>query len=272
MEGLKGIHADELLLVASRPVVRTPLPETEEGSQLVLFFFVQIPQHLRPRPILLQQAAADYLIDVLATEIELAAEAALDFGEVLALAILQSSEHGVHVLLAGDEDPAATLALGVQIFGDGLQVGHQLSVVADELADLIHEEVEAESGGLTVQVVGHPLGEGLDAEGVAVAVAFQQLFGPFHAHTAYRRVGLTDRLFDEVQLIAALLPGLPLQFGVFFLKGLVDTAAVHIALQLGQVPEFRIIALHLVEYVVEYGEYGIRPGFVQRIGLRVDVE
>lgn len=45
----------------------------------------------------------------------------------------------------------ATLALGGQAFRDRLQVGHQLGVVGDVLADFIDEEVEPEIGRLLVE-------------------------------------------------------------------------------------------------------------------------
>jgi hypothetical protein len=91
-----------------------------------------------------QQALLDDLGHVGAGELHPVGKAGLDLGEVVALLLAHLAEDRVHVLLGGDDDPCAAIALGGQAFGDRLQVGHELGVVGDVLADLIDEEVEAE--------------------------------------------------------------------------------------------------------------------------------
>jgi hypothetical protein len=74
------------------------------------------------------------------------------------------AEHGVDVLLRGDHHPGAAAAGGAKVLGDGLQVEHQVRVLADELADLVGQEDDAVALTAAVEVAPHPLGEVLDGE------------------------------------------------------------------------------------------------------------
>ena len=121
-------------------------PSEKSNSVPKLFFCccVQILQ-ARPRPaIFRQQALVDDLVDIGAGQLHAVVEAGLDLGEVVALLLSISPRTVLHVFLRRDDDPGPTAALGGQAFGDGLQVGHQLDVVGDVLADLIDEEVQSE--------------------------------------------------------------------------------------------------------------------------------
>ena len=65
---------------------------------------------------------------------------------------------------------ARPCALGVEALGDRLEVEHQVGVGADELADLVDEEVEPEAVGLLVEPRLDLVGEVLDGDRVLVAV------------------------------------------------------------------------------------------------------
>src|SRR6202035_3759602 len=69
------------------------------------------------------------------------------------------------------EQPRAASALGVERLGDGLQIEHQLGIRADELADLIDEEVQPERRIAPLVEPGLDLvGEVLDRDRVRRAV------------------------------------------------------------------------------------------------------
>ena len=57
------------------------------------------------------------------------------------------AEHGVDVLLRGHDDPRPPVADCAELLGDGLQIEHQVGVVADELADLVDQEHDADASG-----------------------------------------------------------------------------------------------------------------------------
>jgi hypothetical protein len=68
---------------------------------------------------------------------------------------------------------ARPLALGGQTLGDGLQVGHELGVISDVLANLINEEVEAEGTGLLIEPGFDLVAKVLDGDRVLGAVFVQ---------------------------------------------------------------------------------------------------
>ena len=90
-----------------------------------------------------EQAVGNHLVGVGAGQQQPGVEAPLNLGEVLPSGLAALAQGGVNVGLAGDDDPRPALALGAQLLGDGLQVEHELGVVADELAHLVHQEHHA---------------------------------------------------------------------------------------------------------------------------------
>jgi len=72
------------------------------------------------------------------------------------------AEDGVDVLLGGDHHPGPAAADGAEVLGDGLQIEHQGGILANELAEFIHQEDDAArervggSGALLV-ATGKPL-------------------------------------------------------------------------------------------------------------------
>ena len=62
----------------------------------------------------------------------------------MALLLAHFANHVFHFFLGGDDNPGPPPTLGGEALGNGLQVGHQLGVVGNVLADLVHKEVQAE--------------------------------------------------------------------------------------------------------------------------------
>ena len=72
--------------------------------------------------------------------------------------------YAVDILLAGYDDPNLATAFGTQLLHNGLQVEHQAGIVADILADFIHQKNQVEVGGFALHVFGDFLGQAVDAD------------------------------------------------------------------------------------------------------------
>ncbi len=131
-------------------------------------------------------------------------EAGLDLGEVVALLLGAVADDLVHVLLRGDEHPCPSGALGVEALGDGLEVEHQVRVGADELADLVDEEVEAVAVGLLVEPRLDLVGKVLDGDRVRRLVLLDDAVGS--ATTVHFGEGAIDTRPFQRALLAALGP------------------------------------------------------------------
>ena len=222
--------------------------------------------------VLLQQALADDFFDVCAGELHAGLEAGLDLGEVVALLLGAVADDLVHVLLRGHEYPRAALALGVEALGDRLEVEHQVRVGADELADLVDEEVEPETFGLLVQPSLDLVGEVLDGDGVLVAVLGEDVGRRALALTADFGVGLGDVGLFEDALLAALGPVTAGDALVGLLERLVLAAVVEVALEAGDVALVAVVAAALVEDLDEHLQQGVGLVLGDERRLLVDVE
>ena len=140
------VGPNEVGLVGVVAVGLGPVDEVEQRLEVGMLVRVDAAQCGRARVVLLEQALADDFLDVRAGELQARLEAGLDLGEVVALLLGAVADDLLHVLLRGHEHPRAARALGVERLGDGLQVEHQLGVRADELADLVDEEIQPEVG------------------------------------------------------------------------------------------------------------------------------
>ena len=140
------VGPDEVGLVGVVAIGLRAVDEVEERLEVRRLLGVDRLERGLAGAVLLQQALADDLLDVGAGELHAGLEAGLDLGEVVALLLRAVADDLVHVLLRGDEHPRSSGALGVEALGDRLEIQHQVRVRADELADLIDVEVEAEAG------------------------------------------------------------------------------------------------------------------------------
>ena len=134
----------------------------------------------------------------------------LNFGEVVALDL----GDGVDVLLAGHDDPSFAHALLTKFLGNGLEIEHQLGIIADVLPDFIHQKYNMVVVPLALDIALDALGEVLDADGIRL----HRLFAPVPcrclAHEIHRNKGIYHAVLDEVEVLPGVLP----RIAVFFLK------------------------------------------------------
>ena len=129
-----------------------------------------------------EQAVGNHLVGVGAGQQQPGVEAPLNLGEILPSGLAALAQGGVNVGLAGDDDPRPALALGAQLLGDGLQVEHELGVVADELAHLVHQEHHAVLRPFALQVGVDQRGEAFDVDLVALTGVVKPLASRVFGH------------------------------------------------------------------------------------------
>ena len=157
----KRVLGDEAIPGEVVVVFLRPLRETEHRREARTETLPQRVQLFRPLLALRQEAASDHVRDLLGRQAYLDREAPLNLREVSAAALVHLRGDAAQLLLRGHEDPGATGAMRRQLLRDGLQVQHQLRVVADELADLVDEEGNALVRPLAIQPRGDVLRERL---------------------------------------------------------------------------------------------------------------
>ena len=162
--GREGVDAHEVLRVGVGLEGHADVAEAQLILEDVGLLAVDVGEGRAGGVDLAQQALLDHLVDVGAGEGQAGLEAALDLGEVVGLGGAHLAEHRVDVLLGGHHHPGPPAADGAEVLGDGLQVEHQVGVLADELPDLVDQEDDAVAGAAAVEVLLDPLGEVLDGE------------------------------------------------------------------------------------------------------------
>ena len=219
-----------------------------------------------------QQTLLDDLVDVAAGQGQPGLEAALNLGKVVGLAGAHLAEDGVDVLLGGDHHPGAPAAGGAEVLGDGLEAEHQVGVLADELADLVHQEDQAMGGAAAVEILAHPAGEVLHREqrGEVGLGLVQPAAGALGALAQ----GVGQRLHHlvEVEAVAVAL-GVPGDAGHGVEGGLEVgklAKAVEAALHVGDVRMVAAVAALLVEDLEEDPQDDVAAAAA--VGLAVDVE
>jgi len=217
-----------------------------------------------------EQARLNDLIHVGARQGQAGLEAALNLREVVGLALRHFAQNGVNVFLRGDHDPGAPLADGAQLFGDRLQVEHQMRVGADELADFVNEEDQPAVGAFRVEVILHPLAEVFDRQRKAALGAVNPLFGGFGAELERLRKGCHD--FVAMKMISVPLRN-PFRSGRApkrFVELLQLASAFEVTFQVGDVRVVAAVTLHFVQDLEEDREDRVAPGAV--VGLAINVE
>jgi len=109
-----------------------------------------------------QKPPLDHLLHIGAGQRQLGFEAALDLAEVVSLLKLHLSEHPFQIGLGGDEHRGPAVGGGGQTLHHGLQVEQAAAFLTDELAGLIHKEVEPEAGFLLIEILPHPIRKAFD--------------------------------------------------------------------------------------------------------------
>ena len=81
------------------------------------------------------------------------------------------ADDGVHVFLGGDHHPCTPIGLDGKVLGDGLQGQHELPVLTDELADLVHKEQDAAVRFLMGQPCVHVVCKIADRHRICILIA-----------------------------------------------------------------------------------------------------
>lgn len=221
---------------------------------------------------LAQEALLDDLVHIGAGQGEAGLEAALDLGEVVGAAGAHFAEDGVDVLLGGNDHPGPAAAEGAEIFGDGLEVEHQVGVLTDELTDLVHQEDQAMAGTPAVEVVAHPAGEVFHREqGFEVLLGLVEPGPDARGALAQGRGEGAGHLVGVEAIAVPLL--LPVGAGAGAEGGLEGIKAPHdvqAPFQIGDVGVVAAVAEFLVEDLEEDPQDGVAAAGV--VGLAVDVE
>ena len=270
--GDERVGAHEVRPVGVVAVRLGAVDEVEQGLEVRGLGVVDPLQFRLTGGVLLQQAFADDLFHVGAGELHLGGEPGLDLGEVVALLLGAVPHDLVHVLLGGDEHPRPSLALRVQGLGDRLQVEHQFGVRADELADLVDEEVQPVGGFLPVQPGLDLLSEVLDGHRVLGAVFGEDVRRCRVGGAADLGVRLRDVHLLQDALFAALRPVPAGDPRVRLLEGVVLATVVQVAFEPGDVPLVAVVAAGVVEHLDEHLQQGIGLVLGDQGGLLIDVE
>ena len=217
--------------------------------QLVLqgrgFLLIQHTQGLVGGVGLGKDTLFDDLVHVGAGQRQAGVEPALNLGEVVALDLCD----GIHILLAGDDNPRFALALLAQFLADGLQVEHQAGIVADVLADLVHEEADVMIVTLFLDVLAHHAGEVFDADLVRLGGLFAPVAGGGFAHVVHIHQNIHDVILDEIELAAGILPAFAGGGDELLLELIVAAILGQLAFEVGHIGHRAVEALHLVEHL-----------------------
>ena len=225
-------------------------------------------ERLRSRFRLFKDSLLDNGIHICRREGETGIKPTLNFGEVVALDL----GDGVDVLLAGHDDPSFAHALLTKFLGNGLEIEHQLGIIADVLPDFIHQKYNMVVVPLALDIALDALGEVLDADGIRL----HRLFAPVPcrclAHEIHRNKGIYHAVLDEVEVLPGVLP----RVAVFFLKSSLKLIVAAFLgkppFQIGNMGDGTAEALHLIEDFEEYIDDGIFVLLAVCFALGVDVE
>ena len=268
----EGITANEMIPILKVLKRLGIVGEIEQGLEVVGLCSIHAGEQIGARVVFHEQARLDHLRHIGAGQLHAVGEAGLDFREVIGLPFVHLTDDHAHVFLGGHDDPCPPPALGGETFGDGLEIGHQLDVFGDVLANFVDKEVQAEIRGLPFDVGMHLFGKIFDGDAVFGAVLVEHSLGRCFIGPGRLGIGFGNVLGFEKRLLPACLPR-PARHG--FVGGLewpIQAPAVEIALELGNVALLPIVAAHLVEHLDKNSDEGVELLFADDIGFLVDVE
>ena len=271
--GVEGVEAAEALAVTPTLELNRAIAKAIQGGEVVLLLLVNIDKLLRFSRGLGQQAPLDHLLHIGTGQGELGLEAALDLAQVVRLLKLHLAQDALQVGLGGDEHRGPPVGGGGQALHHGLQVEQAAALLADELARLIHKEVEPEAGGLAIEVLLDPTSEALDRKAVAVLGVINHLDGVVFAAAELLGIGPGEAAFcHRGQRIAVDLPAAAVHPLVGLLERLELAALVEVVLELGHIALVAVVALQLVEHLHEHLQDRGLVGAADAIELLIDVE
>ena len=232
------------------------------------FLLIQKAQRLGCSRVFLQNAFLDDFVHIGGRQGQPCVKTALDLGKIVALGL----GHRVDILLAGHDDPDLAAASGSQVFGNSLQIEHQLGIVADVLADLIHQENQATVAAFTHQVFLDQFGKILDADPVGVIRFFAPIAACRFGHEADFGQCIHDVVLDEVKPVADLCPWLAMVGRKPLFEFVISSLLYQMPLQVGQKRDSAAESLHFVKHLEEDGDNRVFAVFAGHVALRVDIE
>ena len=128
----------------------------------------------------------------------------LDLGKVVPLYLGDR----VDILLAGDDEPCLPLAFFAELFADGLQIEHEVGIVADILADLIDQKDDMMIFSFFLNVRLYALGEVFNADGILPRRLFTPVAGSRIAHKTDRRERIDDGILNKIEILPRIFPSI----------------------------------------------------------------
>ncbi len=184
-----------MLLIAKIPVSPRAVAKIKHGFQASGRRIVHFGQQLTAVIVFGQQPFLDNLVHILACQRRARPESGLDFGKIIALPGVHVANHLFERLLGGDDNPGAPPAFGGQALGNGLQVKHELCILVDILADLIHKKIQAKAVLPHIQPLPHIFREILDGNFIILAELAQDIVFRILVLAGCPAIGLVDIAF-----------------------------------------------------------------------------
>ena len=192
----------------------------------------------------------------------------LDLGKVVPLYLGDR----VDILLAGDDEPCLPLAFFAELFADGLQIEHEVGIVADILADLIDQKDDMMIFSFFLNVRLYALGEVFNADGILPRRLFTPVAGSRIAHKTDRRERIDDGILNKIEILPRIFPSIAVFLQECRLECLIPAFVRQTAFQIGKIGHRSAKALHLVEYLQKDAYDRIFVALSVRIALGIDVE
>ncbi len=195
------------------------------------------------------------------------------FENVLSLEVPEITKHAFEIRLGGDEHPGAASTDSAERLGHRLEVEHAFGILANELAHLINEEVEAEPRRLFVNVITYAMREALNGDLVVLANPFDHPARVCDGNAEVFSVRLVEcRSTHRGNGFTVRLPCAAIDLFVRDSEWLKFPALVEIVLELRDVALVAVVALHLVHDLHEHFENGRRVVAANAVELLVNVE
>ena len=195
-------------------------------------------------------------------------KAALDLGEIPSL----HPRDGINILLARHNDPGAPLALASKILSNRLQVQHEVAVLADVLADLVHKKNNVLVLALAVQIGTNALCKIVNADGVGFRRFLAPVAGGGLAHKSHRRKRIHNAVLNKVEVLARFFPGRAVLVLKRRFELLVASILGQLTLQIRHMGHGTAKAQFLVEHPQEHIHDGILVLLSIGLALGIDVE
>ena len=209
----KGINLCKIFCIGVQLFLHTIVEHDQildNGALLV----IDEPQTLGRRLCLFQNSLFDNCIHIRRGQGQTGIKAALDLREIVSLDL----GNGVNVLLRGHNDPCLALALLTQFLGHSLQIQHQLRIIADILADFIHQKDDMVITALLFEIGLHTFGKVLNANLVGFCCFFAPVTGSRFTHEIHCHQNIHNCILNKVKILSGIFPLITVFVRKLFLK------------------------------------------------------